>query len=89
MDECSPLPVGGGGADESGSSTTVSMAGDGRYYVGVYNSRIGTPGGTLSQHESSRFVSSMTYTLTATLSDGTACYISPATSLQGFCILES
>ena len=39
--------------------------GDGRYYVGVYNSRIGTTGATLSQHESARFSSDMTYTIRA------------------------
>jgi hypothetical protein len=62
--------------DDSIPSTSTAVPGDGRYYVGVYNSRTGSAGGTLSQHESARFVSSMTYTIRATTStpDAAVCH---------------
>ena len=46
------------------------------FYVGVYNSRVGTPGGTLSQHESARFDAPMTYEIRAVASsrDAPACF---------------
>ena len=58
--------------DADADAVAPAPPGDGRYYVGVYNSRIGSPSGTLSQHESARFAADMTYTIRASASSNAA-----------------
>ena len=53
--------VGGIEAADAADASSAST-----YYVGVYNSRVGAPGGgTLSQHESARYSAPMTYEIRA------------------------
>ena len=55
-----------GGIEAADAADAADASSASTYYVGVYNSRVGVPGGgTLSQHESARYSAPMTYEIRA------------------------